>query len=184
MLDIKGLYFKPDDPPAGDPPEDPKSPPDDPPSDKLPKSWEEVFNHPRFKQLNQRAKDAEDELATLKANAKKKQEDELKEQQKWEDLYNGSQKELEAERNRNLRFKVGLDSGLPAEIIDRLQGENEEEMKADADRLAAIIKTDVKPKGVPPKDKNSQPVEIGSSPAEIRKNKSAILQNAQSYVRQ
>ena len=43
---------------------------------------------------------------------------------------------LEAE---NLRIRVGAKHGLPADLIDRLRGDTEEEVLADAEKLLALV---------------------------------------------
>lgn len=45
----------------------------------------------------------------------------------------------EALERQTLRTKVGLAKGLPVELIDRLQGETEEALTADADALLAVL---------------------------------------------
>lgn len=45
-------------------------------------------------------------------------------------------KALEAE---NLRIRVGARNGLPDELIDRLKGDTEEEILADAEKLLAVM---------------------------------------------
>lgn len=41
---------------------------------------------------------------------------------------------------RYLRIKIGADKKLPAEIAERLQGDTEDELREDADRLLALLK--------------------------------------------
>lgn len=53
---------------------------------------------------------------------------------------------LEAE---NLRLRVGAKHGLPEELIDRLQGENEEEILADAEKLLDLISPKTGPSNRP-----------------------------------
>lgn len=48
----------------------------------------------------------------------------------------GRATELEAE---NLRYRIALEKGLPADLIDRLKGDSEDELKADADKLLALV---------------------------------------------
>lgn len=45
---------------------------------------------------------------------------------------------LEAE---NLRIRIGARHGLPDELIDRLKGDSEEEILADAEKLLALVST-------------------------------------------
>ena len=40
----------------------------------------------------------------------------------------------------NLRTRIALQNGLPLDLADRLQGTDEESLKADAERLASFIK--------------------------------------------
>lgn len=40
---------------------------------------------------------------------------------------------------RSMRQQVALDKGLPAELVDRLRGDTEEDLADDADRLLALI---------------------------------------------
>ena len=55
--------------------------------DGVPASWEDVFKHPRFKELQRTAKEAQAALAAQQAAQAKAAEDELKEQAKWQQLY-------------------------------------------------------------------------------------------------
>lgn len=50
-----------------------------------------------------------------------------------------SQKKVGALEAENLRLRVGARHGLPEELIDRLQGETEEEILTDAEKLLALI---------------------------------------------
>ena len=59
--------------------------------------WAEVFKHPRFSNLNERAKKAEAELAKLKKQFEKEQEEKLKEENKYQELY-----EAEKQKNQQL----------------------------------------------------------------------------------
>ncbi len=55
--------------------------------DGVPQSWEDVFKHPRFKELQKQAKEAQAALAAQQEAQAKAAEDELKEQAKWQQLY-------------------------------------------------------------------------------------------------
>lgn len=50
-----------------------------------------------------------------------------------------SEKKVGALEAENLRLRVGTRHGLPEALIDRLQGETEEEILADAEKLLALI---------------------------------------------
>lgn len=65
-------------------------------------------------------------------------------------------KALEAE---NLRIRVGAKHGLPEELIERLRGESEEEILADAEKLLAFVT----PRR-PPTDKPAEHLRGGTAP--------------------
>lgn len=56
---------------------------------------------------------------------------------------------LTTERNtltvENRRLNVGIDKGLPKRLIDRLRGDDEESLAADADDLLQFVPADSKP---------------------------------------
>lgn len=167
-----------------DPPADAPFEPDD---SKPPQTWEEIFKHKRFKQLNENYTKASDELKQLRADAQKKESDELKEKENWKTLFEKTQKDLDVERVNNLRMKVGVSKNLPVELIERLQGTTEGELNADAEKLLGFVqvKGTEKPevKGIPPKSKDGQPVKTTGTPDEIRKNTREIIENSQNYVK-
>ena len=55
-------------------------------------------------------------------------------------------KVVEQFKGTQLRTQIALRNGLPYELVDRLQGSDEESLQADAERLSAFIK----PKPVAP----------------------------------
>jgi hypothetical protein len=92
--------------------------------------------------LEKRLKEIED---SNKAADDKKLADDLK----WQDLAEKRQKDLEkmqaeveAERKVNLRNRVGHEFKLPQKLVDRLQGANEEELRADAQALVTELGLD------------------------------------------
>lgn len=63
----------------------------------------------------------------------------------------------------NLRTRIALQNGLPFDLADRLVGNDEESIKADAERLAAFVS---KPKQTPvPLKTTEQPIGEGKSSA-------------------
>lgn len=48
-------------------------------------------------------------------------------------------REINALKAENLRIRIGARHGLPDELVDRLKGDTEEEILADAERLLAVI---------------------------------------------
>lgn len=53
----------------------------------------------------------------------------------------------------NLRTKIALQNGIPFDLVDRLSGDDEASIKADAERLAAFVK----PKAPTPPLKTTEP---------------------------
>lgn len=57
-----------------------------------------------------------------------------------------SQKSFEARipelERENARLRVALAKGLPVDLVDRLRGDTEDELAADADSLLALVKPD------------------------------------------
>ncbi|NOK59130.1 MAG: hypothetical protein GFH27_549283n410 [Chloroflexi bacterium AL-W] len=131
----------------------------------------------RFAEVNNRAKNAETELAKLQ-NAQKQQRDrELADQNKFKELYEQREQELNAERAKSLRLEVAARKGIPTDLIDRLRGSTAEELEQDADTLLSFINTKTEtPRGpgVPPKTKDGKAPALNietMSPEEIRQNK-------------
>ena len=56
-----------------------------------------------------------------------------------EESYQGMQKELSELKLKALKTKVAMDAGLPADLADRLAGDDEETLKADAEKLASFV---------------------------------------------
>jgi len=136
--------------------------------DAPPKSWEEIFKHPRFKELSTRATKAEKALAD--ADAAK-----LKEVSDYKTLFEKTEGELKQERAINLRLRVASSKGIP-DLYTRLQGETEEELLQDAEGLLALLKpapkADDKGKGLAPLNGSGGSPEIDftkeTDPAKIR----------------
>lgn len=157
--------------PAGNGDPDDKNP--------VPETWEEVFKHDRFKQLNQRAKDAEDQakkletqLEGLQKQLKDKEDAGKTELEKLQGQVSELTGKWEESQARALRLEVAQAQGIPVELVDRLQGSTREELTADAERMKAFLK-DPEGKGVPPvPNKSGQPAKFdlkNKSPEEIRK---------------
>lgn len=71
--------------------------------------------------------------------------------QEFEDAQKSEQEKLAEERDRlkteasqakaeSLKMRVALSKKLPADLIDRLKGETQEELEADADKLLELVK--------------------------------------------
>lgn len=103
---------------------------------------------------------SKDEIAALQAKAKKADELEaasLSETEKAIARAEAAEKKAaEAEARikaadlRALRVKVGAEKGLPSALVDRLAGDDEESIAADADAILASIPKPVTPGSNPP----------------------------------
>lgn len=60
------------------------------------------------------------------------------------------EKTLNERTHEALRYKVGLDAGLPTAVVTRLVGDDEESLKADAEELAGLLKKPGNLAGGPP----------------------------------
>lgn len=49
--------------------------------------------------------------------------------------------ELQKYKLKNLKTSIAVEAGIPLELASRLSGETEEEIKADAETLAGLVKT-------------------------------------------
>lgn len=94
------------------------------------------------------------ELKSLRARAK---EAEQKANQSTEE----KDRELSMLRAELLRTKVGAKTGLPEQIVERLKGDTEEEMLADAESFLEVVS----PKR-PPSQKPAEALRGGGRPAE------------------
>lgn len=144
----------------------------------------------RFKALTEQHKTLKAQWDRAEAAAQKAKELELKEQQKWQKLYEERESELSKERQERLKLRVALVKGVSSEAIDdfinRLRGDTEEDLIKDADKLLAFYKpaesAGRQAPGVPP-SRGSRPARLeieGMTPAQIREHKEALYKQAQS----
>ena len=132
---------------------EPKQP--EPKKESVPDSWEDDFTHPRIKALNTRAQTAESKLAEIEAAQAKAEEEALAKREEWKTLAEKREAELSAERLNNTRLKVAVEMGIPTAMVDRLRGNTEEEIKADAQSLKELLK--------PPEGPGNQPAPKGGA---------------------
>jgi hypothetical protein len=111
-----------------------------------------------------RANRAEKELAKLQKDAKDKADAELPEIERLRAQLAEAQSGQTAAELASLKYRVGVESKLPSELIARLQGSDEATLKADAAELAKLAPGYKAPKSDPsqgPQDKPS-----GATPQE------------------
>lgn len=62
-----------------------------------------------------------------------------------DESYHAMEKELSELKLKALKTNVAIEAGLPADLADRLTGEDEETLKADAEKLASYVSKRVAP---------------------------------------
>lgn len=102
-----------------------------------PRSEDGIQNPSEFEKA---LKKANKEAETLRLKLKEHEDAKKSEEQKLSEAKAAAEKDAAEARLNYLRLKVGTSKGLPAEVADRLRGENEDEMAEDADRLLALLK--------------------------------------------
>lgn len=86
-----------------------------------------------------RAATAEREAKALKARLDEIEQSNMTELDKAKKAATEAQAQLQEYQLTALRQRVALEKGLPAELVDRLRGDNESDISADADALLALV---------------------------------------------
>ena len=89
-----------------------------------------------YDQLKSRVAELEEENVDLKSTIEATNQSKADADKQLEDLQN----QISGYEMANLKTRVALQHGLPYDLADRLQGNDEESFKADAERLAGYIK--------------------------------------------
>ena len=113
--------------------------------------WDQIFQHPRFKELVSAKNKAEADAAALKAEQDKAKAEALKEQGKWQELAEQRQKELDAVTGK-------------ASKVDEYEKTLQDTLKAQLDELPAELR------GLVP-DELTTPQKLGW----LSKNKATLL---------
>lgn len=164
----------------------------------VPGSWDEIFQHPRFKALNVRATEAEAEMKKSKDEKSAADKKALEDQNKFKELYEGEVKSheetkgtLESRDQDALRVKIGAELGLSPDLAARLVGEDEETIRQDGEKLADTLGIEQdeeqqrlrKERGIPPHNRKKSKKEVfdleDMTPAEIRDKRAEIWQAGQ-----
>lgn len=85
-------------------------------------------------------KKANKEAETLRLKLKAIEDADKTESERLTERLSEAERRAEKAEKAALRFKVGTAKGLPARLTERLQGDTEEEMAADADALLSEMK--------------------------------------------
>jgi hypothetical protein len=131
----------------------------------------------RFAEVNKRANEMAARLGELEKERKEADDKILTEQNKWKELAEKRDAELQTERTARLRLDVALKAGLPPEFAGRLMGITEEELTADAKSLLPLVRPSTP--GNPPATSRTAPTtftaEQLNDPKFVRDNMAAIL---------
>lgn len=137
----------------------------------------------RFKEVNDRLKEA---TSTLKKITKENEQKEIQtkeEQGKFEDLYKTEAQKREQAELELMKMRVGISKGLPLPLIARLQGATEEELTEDAEQLISLVPEGDRRENTPPNNprrKTSSRLDISQMSAEeIRKNSAELVKQLQ-----
>lgn len=100
-----------------------------------------------IRQLRDEAAKHRTNAQTLKTQLQGIEDDQLKANQKWEELAQKRQDriaelegQLASQALAMLRVKVAQEVGLPAELAERLQGDDEKALKKDAEAMLKLLK--------------------------------------------
>ena len=89
-----------------------------------------------YDQLKSRVTELETENVDLKSTIEATNQSKADADKQLEDM----QKKIADYEKASLRTRIALQHGLPYDLADRLQGTDEESLKADAERLAGFMK--------------------------------------------
>lgn len=120
--------------PAPEP--DPDPAPEPKPAELTPEQKRVAFE---LRQTQKREEALKKELEGYKRRDEEKRKAEMSEQQKLQEERDALVRERDELRLDNMRAKIGAELKLPATLIARLQGTDEEAMRADAEDLAKLI---------------------------------------------
>lgn len=89
---------------------------------------------------------ANKEAEKLRLRLKEYEDANKSEQQKLEERATAAERKAAENESALLRMRVAVAKQLPAELVDRLRGSNEQELAADADALLALVGTAGRPR--------------------------------------
>ena len=93
-----------------------------------------------YDQLKDRVEELEKENVGLKSTIEANHQSKADADRQLEEM----QKQIAGYETASLRTRVALQNGLPYDLADRLQGTDEESLRADAERLAGFLKPSTK----------------------------------------
>lgn len=90
-----------------------------------------------YDQLKSRVTELEEENVGLKSTIEANQQSKAESDKQLEEM----QKQIAGYETASMRTRIALQNGLPYDLADRLQGTDEESLRADAERLASFVKS-------------------------------------------
>lgn len=85
-------------------------------------------------------KEAEEKVTAAEAKVKEYEDANKSEQEKLAEERDTLKREADEAKAESLRLRVASEKKLPAELVSRLRGSTEAELKADADELLKLVK--------------------------------------------
>lgn len=86
-----------------------------------------------------KAREATKQLTELQARLKEFEDRDKTELEKLTEAHQTAEQRATAAERALARYRVATAKGIPAELVDRLQGSTEDELAEDADRLLTLI---------------------------------------------
>jgi DNA repair exonuclease SbcCD ATPase subunit len=96
----------------------------------IPATWEEIFEHNRFKQLTERAKEAEMALDKLKSEREDQRQKELEEQEKWRELAGERQSKIEELQPIQEQYNA---------MLERLRESNKQRIESIPEAMRSLV---------------------------------------------
>jgi hypothetical protein len=101
---------------------------------------EQPDQKPELSEMEKRLRKANKEAEKYRIRLKEFEDAQKTEAEKLAEQKTAAEKDAAEARRELMRYRVAAEKGLPAEVIDRLKGDDEQEMAEDADRLLALLK--------------------------------------------
>lgn len=116
--------------------------------------------------LSEKIKKLETENTSLKQTITEKETSESTTASKIADL----EKDVTTWKQKSLKQQIAMKNGLPFDLADRLQGDSEESLNEDAERLASIVKVKTYTQPLAEKEPNVETKGIDSAWQDVLKN--------------
>ena len=119
-----------------------------------------------YDQLAEKIKKLETENTSLKQTITEKETSESTTASKIADL----EKDVTTWKQKSLKQQIAMKNGLPFDLADRLQGDSEESLNEDAERLASLVKVKTYTQPLADKEPNVETNGIDSAWRDVLKN--------------